>query len=379
MVVLTVVLSGGPAIAASSGGTDATDRRATVAVDDGTVAAGNLTRIDVRVDVPERTDGIEWLALELANTSRAELAGADFRGPGDGVTHVVSEQYVSLEWSTEDASPDAGEVVLSVFVRGVEPGDATLRIDEIRAFERGVEGTYDVERRNGSLTVTEGSGHGPEEPPAGTIELVAPSTTVAVDGTATLPVEIANATDGLSAAELVVALPDSVRVTDATTPASLSDVNVTRTASGPVVRIGAAGYDEDGPTATVARIRIRGMEPDRTAGAVALEEAVDRNNSRYGVPDGQLPTITVRTDGNGTDPGSGEVPALGGAAGSAGDPDGDGRYEDTNGDGEVTVVDVGALLDGLDSDPVRSNPGAFDYDGNGDVNVLDVATLLDGV
>ena len=58
------------------------------------------------------------------------------------------------------------------------------------------------------------------------------------------------------------------------------------------------------------------------------------------------------------------------------DLDGDGRYEDVNGDDEATTSDVQALFENMDSDTVQDNPGAFDFNGDGDVTVSDVVALF---
>ena len=58
------------------------------------------------------------------------------------------------------------------------------------------------------------------------------------------------------------------------------------------------------------------------------------------------------------------------------DPDGDGRYEDINGDGTFDIVDVQALFANLDSDVVQNNPEAFDFNGDGQVDVVDVQALF---
>ena len=58
------------------------------------------------------------------------------------------------------------------------------------------------------------------------------------------------------------------------------------------------------------------------------------------------------------------------------DPDGDGKYEDVNGDGSVDVGDAQALF-ANDQDPeVQNNVDAFDYNDDGSVNVGDVQTLF---
>jgi subtilisin family serine protease len=59
------------------------------------------------------------------------------------------------------------------------------------------------------------------------------------------------------------------------------------------------------------------------------------------------------------------------------DPDGDGRYEDIDGDGEVTMDDVQAFSQMLHSDKVQNNPQFFDFNNDGDVSVADLQMLFD--
>jgi PKD repeat protein len=59
------------------------------------------------------------------------------------------------------------------------------------------------------------------------------------------------------------------------------------------------------------------------------------------------------------------------------DPDGDGRYEDVNGDGKFDIVDVQAFFANRNSSAVQNNPNAFDFNGDGSVDSLDVQALFD--
>jgi len=58
------------------------------------------------------------------------------------------------------------------------------------------------------------------------------------------------------------------------------------------------------------------------------------------------------------------------------DPDGDGLYEDVNGDGDVNVGDAQAIFSNADDSVIQNNTGAFDYNGDGDVNVGDAQALF---
>jgi len=61
------------------------------------------------------------------------------------------------------------------------------------------------------------------------------------------------------------------------------------------------------------------------------------------------------------------------------DLDGDGLYEDVDGDGQFSVLDVAWLLEAFDGDGawVTTVPERADANGDGRLDVLDVAALLE--
>jgi 2',3'-cyclic-nucleotide 2'-phosphodiesterase (5'-nucleotidase family) len=73
--------------------------------------------------------------------------------------------------------------------------------------------------------------------------------------------------------------------------------------------------------------------------------------------------------------GPGEAPVV--ARRAAGDVDGDGLYEDVNGDGELTLSDVTLLFVNLENAAVTENAAAFDFSDDGGVGVGDVTALFD--
>jgi hypothetical protein len=58
------------------------------------------------------------------------------------------------------------------------------------------------------------------------------------------------------------------------------------------------------------------------------------------------------------------------------DPDGDGLYEDVNGDGTVNVGDAQAIFSNSNDTVVQNNTAAFDFNGDGTVNVGDAQALF---
>jgi alpha-glucosidase len=61
------------------------------------------------------------------------------------------------------------------------------------------------------------------------------------------------------------------------------------------------------------------------------------------------------------------------------DPDGDGRFEDVDGDGAATYDDVVDLFEGFDDEAVRSHPDAFDFNGNGRLDHADLVDLFESI
>jgi hypothetical protein len=68
-----------------------------------------------------------------------------------------------------------------------------------------------------------------------------------------------------------------------------------------------------------------------------------------------------------------------GALGPATDPDGDGDFEDVNGDGVTTYNDVVYMNNNVDDPAVADRPDAFDFDDDGDVDDDDVTALFEEV
>ncbi len=68
--------------------------------------------------------------------------------------------------------------------------------------------------------------------------------------------------------------------------------------------------------------------------------------------------------------------SVGGSENAPRDPDGDGLYEDVNGDGRLTSDDAGLLLSNLSATGVQADARFFDFDGDGQLTNADVSRLL---
>ena len=111
------------------------------------------------------------------------------------------------------------------------------------------------------------------------------------------------------------------------------------------------------------------FEPQANVSENAVGGSVDAN--------AVVGTETSKEDGDVNQPdevefnGSGLSP-VGNATNLPTDPDGDGKYEDVNGDGVLDSSDTQAFYDNLNS--LRGN-SAFDFNGDGTVDVVDVQKL----
>jgi PKD repeat protein len=69
--------------------------------------------------------------------------------------------------------------------------------------------------------------------------------------------------------------------------------------------------------------------------------------------------------------------SVGSSSASPQDPDGDGLYEDVNGNGRVDYDDVVTLFNNLENSNVKSNARAFDFNGNEQLDYADLVALYE--
>jgi len=106
-----------------------------------------------------------------------------------------------------------------------------------------------------------------------------------------------------------------------------------------------------------------------SAGTADIEVSVDRLDDDSGtalVANTELGVVIV-----------GPPPVTGSAEPT--DPDGDGRFEDVNGNGRVDYDDIQLLFDNFDDDSVALNKTAYDFNENGKLEYDDIVTLYSEV
>jgi hypothetical protein len=202
----------------------------------------------------------------------------------------------------------------------------------------------------------------------GGVRVNSPSTNVEVGSTVTTPVQIEDVDVNVGAIETTLTLTNSSvgAIESVTVSGSPDQTDISYSANNDSVSVKAYGLDlaaED--TATIIQVTVSAD----TVGTTDLQVS----NTTVGSTSGE--DIPVRAESGATIR-SVNLSAVGGFDQAPTDPDSDGKFEDINGDGEVTISDVQAIFVNIDDPVLQDNPELFDFSGNGEVNIVDVQRLF---
>jgi PKD repeat protein len=198
------------------------------------------------------------------------------------------------------------------------------------------------------------------------VEIAPADATVAPGGTRTFEVRVPEIEGGFDTGDFDITLSDpSVATFTSATIAGDPQVAAVDT-SADSVEFAFVGTDTSVTgNATVASVTVRATEEGSTALQFepARDTFIDESDTVYQV--GEIRNASLN---------AGSAPAV--TDRPATDPDGDGLYEDVNGDGTFNIVDVSVFLESFDGATVRSNADSFDFAGDGRVDIVDVSVLL---
>jgi hypothetical protein len=111
--------------------------------------------------------------------------------------------------------------------------------------------------------------------------------------------------------------------------------------------------------------------PDDPEQPVYFMAAVQNGDGSAGTPSN---VVVLQNDPSQVGPGL-DTP-IGDFENAPTDPDGDGLYEDVNGDGDVNVGDAQAIFSNTADPVIQNNPDAFNYNGDDSVDVGDAQALF---
>lgn len=124
----------------------------------------------------------------------------------------------------------------------------------------------------------------------------------------------------------------------------------------------------------LATVNLKGTGEGKTELNIKVNTLINDEGKRIepAIEPGELEVIAAPEPAPGPPTG---LPPIGGSPDPPQDLDGDGLYEDVNGDGEFTPEDVALFAYNIDSEAVQAAMEAFDFDGDGDVDFDDALTL----
>jgi len=190
-------------------------------------------------------------------------------------------------------------------------------------------------------------------------------------GTGTATLTASSLPTGFAGARVTVSVtdPDVAAITGVSFPDALglTESDISSDGSSVTVRmadtqdeIGAGGRD-----ITVATLTLRGRGTGTTDLAVEVEQMDDDSGSTIDAEAREGVLVT------------GPPPVAGSDAPT--DPDGDGLFEDINGNGRLDYEDIQLLFDEFEGDSVRLNKSAYDFNDNGQLDFDDIVSLYEEV
>jgi hypothetical protein len=313
--------------------------------------------VEARVQASSITDNGSAIRLQGAKviddgTGVVRLGTVEFSGADRGAA-VITTDTVDLGYSSEDTYAVTREGSAIVRVRDANSTDGTPN-------GTGPDPVEPVPDDRVSLRLTPvGDGND-------TVGQNGSASDLTVGANRTYELVASNLTDGLEAATLRVVTTNSsaVAIVDGKSGGTIGLENQTDQGG---VTFDSVHRVESG-TATLGRITVAGQSPgEANVTASDVQLYYDGQTSYEGI-DAAPVTVSVAADPAGPPPVVDDTRPT--------DPDGDGLYEDVDGDGEFTILDVSVLLNAFDEPIVRNNAAAFDFDDNGTVTIIDVSTLL---
>jgi hypothetical protein len=296
-----------------------------------TTAVGSSATYDVVVDNAQGGVGAGEIRVSVDDPSVATITDAELSLTA-GLSQELTDSYVEFDYFGADTDDTGGVVVATVTLEGASAGSTGLSIEpaagnsEVLVFDEGGTG-YDVTGTNGATLDVEAVQFSVSN-------LDAPER-AAVGSTATVTADITN--DGTA---------------ESTQPVEFR-----------------LDVDGDGTLETVAteQVTLAGGETTQVSFEVTVPE-----DASFGVRDHGVFTLA--------DDATAQIeftpPDVNGDGLLPNDLDGDGRYEDVNGDGSADVGDAQALFSARDSPAIQEYVAQYDFNDDGVVNVGDAQALF---
>jgi len=327
------------------------------------LAFANGTALDrpVEADALYGTFRDDWRVTENTSVFTYE----DDRGPAAFYDANFPKQIVTLEDLNETVRQRGEELAREA---GLEPGTPAFRNAVIDYALTG-DSAYFASAQQGTTGNATSDASEPEPGDLDTaVELTPRNATTARNGTVTYEVVLTDAYGGVGAVEGTISVENATvgTVTNVSVLGGDGYKTVNITDGGASVYFdGALLNTTDRGGATIATVTVQGATPGQTTFDLSIDAVGNESGAEYNVTSVDDAGLNVTTLG----------PLRESYAGPPTDPDGDGLFEDINGDGDVNIVDVQALYTLYDNETVKNNTAMFNFNGDEGVTIVDVQRL----
>ncbi|KTG18519.1 hypothetical protein [Haloferax profundi] len=202
------------------------------------------------------------------------------------------------------------------------------------------------------------------------VHAVASSSSIEAGETTTVDIVASNVSEGVGAFSTTLSLAnESVGTIDEVTIlGSPNSSDVVRNTTNTSISIDAFGLNrtpDSSGDVVLAQVNVTLDTSGSTEVVVSESVLGSASGDDYTVVSETGTTLTATT-----------LSPLGNSTAPPADVDGDGTFEDINGDGNVTISDVQAMFANRNSDTVQTNVDKFDFTDNSEVNIVDIQQLF---
>ncbi|WP_440006079.1 PKD domain-containing protein [Halomicrococcus sp. SG-WS-1] len=309
------------------------------------------------------TDTVSVTVEPVAPPNQSPTAA--FSGPsnaqtGEQVTFDASAStdpdgsIASYEWDFGDGTTATGESVVHTFDSAGEY-EVTLTVTDDDGATTTTTKTVTVEESQ------------PTPGPSTAVSLAPSEDLVGVDQNSSFDLMVESADGGVGTYSITVELsnPSVATIEDVQLNGAndaFTDVQIADDGSSVTIEAVAVDTNDTG-SVSLGTITVQGTAEGESDLSLTVNSLGTESGEKYAVTEVTGASITVS-----------EL-VVGDSQNPAQDLDGDGVYEDVNGDGTVDVADVQTLWANRNGATVTGSPEAFDFNGDGTFDLLDIQTL----